>query len=68
MGLGMWPGMTDPRTADHLVGLELQMIELEERRQRARVQNDRVAMARLEGEIDQLRSEMAITAEHLSNV
>jgi len=57
--------MTDPRLADHLVGLELQMIELEERRQRARVQGDRVAVSRLEGEIDQLRAEMAATAEHL---
>ncbi|HEV7888406.1 MAG TPA: hypothetical protein VGO92_12670 [Acidimicrobiales bacterium] len=57
--------MTDPRMADHLVGLELQMIELEERRQRAQVQHDRVAMVRLEGEIDQLRQEMAVTAEHL---
>ncbi|MDQ1436786.1 MAG: hypothetical protein QOK43_415 [Acidimicrobiaceae bacterium] len=61
----MWSAMTDPRLADHMVGLELQMIELEERRQRARVQGDRVAMARLEGEIDHLRQEMASTAEHL---
>jgi hypothetical protein len=58
--------MTDPRLADHLVGLELQMIELEERRHRAEVQGDRVASARLEGEIDQLRAEMATTAEHLT--
>ena len=57
--------MTDPRLADHMVGLELQMIELEERRQRALVQGDRVAVARLEGDIDQLRTEMAQTAEHL---
>lgn len=57
--------MTDPRLADHMVGLELQMIELEERRQRAQVQGDRVAMARLESEIGQLRAEMAATAEHL---
>lgn len=60
--------MTDPRLADHMTGLELQMIELEERRQRARVQGDRVAMARLETEIDQLRAEMAATAEHLLTV
>jgi hypothetical protein len=57
--------MTDPRLADHMVGLELQLIELEERRQRAQVQKDRVAMARLEGEIEQLRQEMAVTAERL---
>ncbi len=60
--------MTDPRLADHMVGLELQMIELEERRQRALVQGDRVAVARLEGEIEQLRAEMASTAEHLAAV
>ena len=60
--------MTDPRTADHMVGLELQMIELEERRQRARVQGDGEALTRLDGEIDQLRAEMATTAEHLVNV
>jgi hypothetical protein len=57
--------MTDPRMADHMVGLELQLIELEERRRRALVQSDRVAMARLEGEIEQVRQEMAATAEHL---
>lgn len=57
--------MTDPRLADHMVGLELQMIELEERRQRAQVQGDRVAVARLETEIDGLRADMASTAEHL---
>lgn len=61
----MSASMTDPRLADHLVGLELQMIELEERRQRARVQGDPARMARLEREIDQLRTEMAATAEHL---
>lgn len=55
--------MTNPLVADHLVGLELQLIELEERRQRALVQSDRVAVARLNGEIEQLRSEMALTAE-----
>lgn len=60
--------MTDPRTADHMVGLELQMIELEERRQRARVQGDGEELARLDGEIDQLRAEMATTAEHLVDV
>jgi hypothetical protein len=57
--------MTNPRMADHLVGLELQLIELEERRQRALVQSDRVAVARLEGEIEQVRQDMALTAEHL---
>jgi hypothetical protein len=57
--------MTDPRMADHMVGLELQMIELEERRQRALVQHDDQAVAGLEGEIGQLRLEMAATAEHL---
>jgi hypothetical protein len=57
--------MTDPRLADHLVGLELQLIELEERRQRARVQGDEIAAARLEAEEDELRAEMAATAEHL---
>jgi hypothetical protein len=57
--------MTNPQVADHLVGLELQMIELEERRQRALVQGDRVAVARLDGEIEQLRAEMATTADQL---
>jgi hypothetical protein len=57
--------MTNPRVADHLVGLELQLIELEERRQRALVQSDPAAAAQLEGEIDQVRQEMAFTAEYL---
>lgn len=57
--------MTDPRLEDHVVGLELQIVELVERRERARVQNDPVEADRIQREIDALQLEMAATAEEI---
>lgn len=57
--------MTDPRLEDHVVGLELQIVELVERRERARVQNDLVEADRIQREIDALQLEMAATAEEI---
>ncbi|MBW3557196.1 MAG: hypothetical protein KY454_09720 [Actinobacteria bacterium] len=57
--------MTDPRLEDHVVGLELQIVELVERRERARVQNDLVEADRIQREIDALQLEMADTAEEI---
>ncbi len=48
-----------------MVGLELQIVELVERRERARVQNDLVEADRIQREIDALQLEMADTAEEI---
>jgi hypothetical protein len=57
----------DPRLEDHAVGLELQIVELEERRQRALVQGRVDDASRLEREEDTLRAELVSTAELLSS-
>ncbi|HEX3540821.1 MAG TPA: hypothetical protein VHT75_10310 [Acidimicrobiales bacterium] len=49
--------------ADHAMGLELQIVELVEQRTRAEVQGRAGDAARIEREIDQLRAELAATAE-----
>jgi hypothetical protein len=59
--------MMDPRLEDHAVGLELQIVELEERCQRALVQGRGDDAARLEREAETLRTELASTAELLSS-
>ena len=53
----------DPRLEDHAVGLELQIVELEERRKRAAVQGRADDAARFQQEIEALQSELASTAE-----
>ena len=58
--------MTDPRLEDHVTGLELQLVELVEQRERARVQGDDAGMARIEAEIAELQAEMASTAEAIA--
>jgi len=55
--------MTDPTLEDHVVGLELQLVELVEQRERASVQARSGDAARIQGEIDRLQEEMARTAE-----
>jgi len=57
----------DPRLEDHAVGLELQIVELEERCQRALVQGRANDADRLEREAETLRTELASTAELLSS-
>ncbi len=52
--------------ADHAMGLELQLEELLEQQQRARVQGRGSDADRLQVEIEQLQSELAATAEMLS--
>ncbi len=54
------------RPADHAMGLELQLEELQEQRQRARVQGRWDDARRLEIEIEQLQAELAATAEILA--
>lgn len=54
------------RAADHAMGLELQLEELQEQRQRARVQGRWEDARRMEAEIGQLQTELAATAEILA--
>ncbi len=55
--------MTNPRLEDHVVGLELQLVELVEQRERANVQNRPGDAARIQQEIDSLQEEIARTAD-----
>ena len=59
--------MTDPRLEDHATGLELQLIELVEQRERAAVQHRDSDAERLQREIDSIRAELAATAEELAS-
>ena len=58
--------MTDPRLEDHVVGVELQIVELVEQRERALVQERPDDAVRIQGEIDALQAEMALAAEKLT--
>lgn len=58
--------MTDPRIEDHLVGLELQLVELVEQRERAEVQRRPRDATRIQADIDSLQEEMARTAEAIA--
>lgn len=49
------------------MGLELQLEELREQQQRARVQGRQPDVQRLQAEIDDLQTELAATAEMLSD-
>lgn len=56
--------MTDPRLEDHVVGLELQLVELVERRKEAQgFVGGQDEVARLEAEIAELQAELAASAE-----
>jgi hypothetical protein len=54
------------RPADHAMGLELQLEELLEQQTRAAVQHRTDDAERLQREIEQLQSELAATAEMIS--
>ena len=58
--------MDDPRLADHAVGLELELTELVEQRERARVQHQPADVDRLQREIDGVQLELAATADALA--
>ena len=57
--------MIDAHLEDHVVGLELQLVELVEQRERAAVQHRPHDAARIQQEIDSVQEEMARTAEAL---
>lgn len=65
-GRGYADLMTDPRLADHEMGLELQIVELVEQRTRAEVQGRTDDAARIQAEIEALQVEMASTAERIA--
>lgn len=58
--------MTNPRLEDHLVGLELQLVELVENKQRAEVQGREEDATVLAAEIAALQLELATTAEQIA--
>jgi hypothetical protein len=58
--------MADPRLEDHAVGVELQITELVEQRERALVQGDDGRAAELTREITGLQEELASTAEQIA--
>lgn len=60
------PHVQDPRLADHAVGLELQLAELVEQRQRATVQHRDGDAADLQRAIDAVQADLAQTAERLA--
>ncbi|MDP9453354.1 MAG: hypothetical protein M3P97_08230 [Actinomycetota bacterium] len=57
--------MTDPRLEDHAFGVELQLTELVEKRERARVQGRHERVEELTAEIEALQADLAATAERI---
>ncbi|HEX2700316.1 MAG TPA: hypothetical protein VHM89_08965 [Acidimicrobiales bacterium] len=58
--------MIDSRLQDHVLGLELQLVELVEQRERATVQHRPKDAACIERSIDALQEELARAAEVLA--
>ena len=58
--------MADPRLEDHAIGVELQLTELTEELERARVQGRTDRMRELEREIAALQDELTDTAERIA--
>ena len=59
--------MIDPRPADRAIGLELQLIELVERRERALVQGRRADADRIDrDQIAPVQAELATLAEYVA--
>lgn len=57
--------MSNPQIEDHVVGIELQLVELVEREHRAEVQGLDDQVAELKPEIESLQAELASIAEKL---
>jgi hypothetical protein len=57
--------MADIVLEDHLVGVEQQVVELVEQRERARVQHLPDEVIRIDRELDRLYEEMAATAARI---
>lgn len=59
--------MTDPRLEDHAFGVEMQITDLVEKRERARVQGRSERADALTAEIEALQAELASTAEEIAD-
>jgi|GEM_PF-1839830 len=59
--------MTDPRLEDHVVGLELQLVELVEQRERALVQGLPDQAEALSDQIDEVQTELIVSAEAVAS-
>ena len=59
--------MTDPSLEDHAFGVELQLNELVEEQERARVQDLPERVASLQSEIETLQDDLAATADQISD-
>ena len=59
--------MADPRLEDHAVGVELQLTELTEELERARVQGRTERMDEITQELARLRDDLAATAERIAD-
>lgn len=59
--------MTDPRLEDHAFGVELQMTELVEKIERARVQGRHDRVAELQRELEDLQDDLVSTAETIAS-
>lgn len=65
--LGWERPVTDPRMEDHAVGVELQINELVEKRERALVQGRSERATLLQQEIEVLQTELAVTADKVAD-
>ena len=59
--------MTDPRLEDHAIGVELQLTELVERMERARVQGLDDQVRALQPELEALQDDLAVTADAIAS-
>ena len=59
--------MTDPRLEDHVVGLELQLVELVEQRERALVQGEGTEASAISDEITEVQTELTEAAEAVAS-
>jgi len=58
--------MANPRLEDHATGVEMELVELVERRERARVQGLLAEVVELDRQIDALHLDLARTAERIA--
>jgi hypothetical protein len=59
--------MADEHLEDHAIGVELQITELVEQRERALVQGDAARVATIEAEIAALQEELVRTSEEIAD-
>ncbi len=65
--MGYDGAMTDPRLEDHAIGVELQMTELVEQIERARVQGRTDRVDELQRELDALQEDLVSTSETIAS-